>query len=179
MCLSIPGTRGPANRRFRTARQTAPLAGVSRSSSHLHEVGLQLRISVLLRPEIERNRGDLIYDWLGQPIPGEVHRLQIGLASVTTLHAHVLEFGGGGNREFAVILLAATRAQNSAKLPFGKTKRADQRAPSAIALLSQNPESRLSAAERADRVGVAIPLDPGTRAHEFGVGLEKRAGGEF
>ena len=88
----------------------------------MQEVRLQLGVAVLLGPEIEGHRGDLVNEWLGQSVFCKVNRLQIGLAGVTTFHPNVIKFGRRVHREFGMIFFSAAGAKDAAELPLGEAK---------------------------------------------------------
>ena len=83
---------------------------------------MQLRVSLLLSPQIERHRSDLIDHRLRQSALCHVDCLDVDAASVARFHANMLEFFGGIYRKLSGILLPASGANESSKLPFRQTK---------------------------------------------------------
>src|SRR5215831_1690502 len=83
-----------------------PLNAVS--SLHLQDIRLQFYISMLLRPEIEWKRSDLIDDGLSKPVLCEIHRFQVGLTGVAALDPHMFQLGGRVHRKLGVIFLATS-----------------------------------------------------------------------
>ena len=60
--------------------------------SKLQQIGLQLRVTLLLGPQVERDRRRFIYDWLGPPALRHVHHLDVAPAMVASSHTNVFEF---------------------------------------------------------------------------------------
>src|SRR6266571_5518547 len=107
---------------------------------------------MLLRPKVKRSRGDFVHHRFRAPILCQVHGLDVALASVTTLHSDVVELGCSVDGQLPIILLSTAGTNNPAKLPFGDTEGAQQRAPGAIALLAQNAQTRLPVTEGTKRI---------------------------
>src|SRR6266849_7443793 len=95
---------------------------------HAQQVELQLGVSVLLRPEIQGNGSQLLDHRDGKPVLGKVHCLDVDLAGVASLDAHVLELAGCVSRQLLKPLLPAARTDDLAVVPLRQAKRADQRA---------------------------------------------------
>src|SRR6266568_3667125 len=93
------------------------------NSLHSQQIALQLGIAVIAGPQIEGSRGQFVNEWLSATVLGHIHGLDVGLAGVATFHANVIEVSGRIHREILVVLLAASGADDAAKLPLGKTKR--------------------------------------------------------
>ena len=140
---------------------------------------MELGVSVLLRPQVKRNRGKFVDKGLGKAVFGEVDGLDVGAAGIAALDTDVGEFGGGVDGELGVVVLAASGTNEAAELPFDEAETAEQAAAASIALLPKNPERGLAIAERAKERGVAAQLQIGLRAGEFGVGLKKLEHKEF
>src|SRR5258708_27161976 len=109
--------------------------------SKLHQIALQLHVSLLLRPQVERDRRHLIYDRFGQPALRKVHRLDVALAAVASFHADVLEFLRGVDRELRVILFPASLTDDPPELPFRQAKRTHQRTLAAVSHRTQNTQT--------------------------------------
>lgn len=95
------------------------------------------------------------------------------MAGVATFHAHVRELFGGVDRKFRLVFLIASRANDPAVLPLQETETAEQATACAITLLPEDPESGFAAAERAQRMGVAVELQRSVGASGFCVRLQK------
>src|SRR4029077_17542501 len=78
------------------------------SGSHAQQVGMELGVTVFLRPEIQRDRGEFVDKRVGQTVLREVDRLDVGLAGVAALDANVGECFGGVDGKLGVIFLAAS-----------------------------------------------------------------------
>src|SRR5713101_510875 len=147
-----------------------------KSGLHAQQVELQLGVAVLLRPEIQGNRGKLIHNWDGKPVLGEVHGLDVHLAGVAGLDAHVLELAGCVSCQLLKPLLPAARADDLAVVPLRQAERANQGALGPMALLAQNSHLRLPRAHRAGRRPEAGQFDLSAAGEMFGVGLQERPG---
>src|SRR5260370_28526747 len=86
--------------------------------SKLHQIALQLRVSLLLGPQVERDRRHLIHDRFGQSAFRQVHRLDVAPATVATFYADVLEFPRGVDRKLRMVLFPASRTDDPPELPF-------------------------------------------------------------
>ena len=86
--------------------------------SKLQKIALQLRVSLLLGPQIERDRRHLIHDRFGQSAFRKVHRLDVAPATVATFHADVLEFLRGIDRKFGMVLFPASWTDDAPELPL-------------------------------------------------------------
>ena len=126
-----------------------------------------------MRPEIEWNRGDFVDEGVGEAVFTEVDGLEVGVASVATLHADIGELFGGIDRQFGMVFFVATGADDAAELPLAETESTEQVAAGAIAQLPEHAQRGTAAAERAQRVSVALELKRNPGADEFGVGLKK------
>src|SRR6202142_552535 len=88
-------------------------------------------------------------------------------AGLARFHADVRKVRGRINRQLLPVLFAACGAQEAAEFPFREAEPAQQRAPSTVALGTQNRDDRLLGAERASALhggGVyfalrGLPLD--------------------
>src|ERR1700687_5375184 len=99
-----------------------PRSPVNALPSKLQKITLQLRVSLLLGPQVERDRCHLIHDRFGQPAFRKVHRLDVAPATVASFHAAVLEFLGGIDRKLRRILFPTSRTDDPPKLPFRQAK---------------------------------------------------------
>jgi hypothetical protein len=131
---------------------------------------------VFLRPEIERDARQFVDQRVRKPVPGEVGGLDVGVASVATLDAHVRKLFGSINRKFVLVFLSARGTDDATKLPFTEAETAKQIAAGAIAQLAQDAEGWLTIAKWAQGAGVAFELQSCVGADRFGVRLEKALG---
>src|SRR5258708_22101347 len=76
--------------------------------SHTQQVGLELGISALLRPQIQRHRRKFVNRPLGQTVLRQIHRFYVGLARVAALDPNVRKRFRRIDRQLGVILLTAT-----------------------------------------------------------------------
>src|SRR5437879_5491164 len=150
-----------------------------RSGLYTEQVGLQLGVAILLRPEAQRECGKLIDHGDGQAVFGEVHRVDVDLARVASLDAHVLKLAGGVRREFVKPLFATGGTYHSAVVPFGEAERANQRALGSVALLAQDADLRFAAANRADGRPEAGQVHCPAGGKVLGVRLQQRASKEY
>jgi hypothetical protein len=93
-----------------------------RSSVKAAPIGLQLRVSLLLGPEVERDRRHLIHDRFGPPVLRKVHRLDVSPATVATFHADVLEFLRDVDWKLRVVLFPASWTGDPPELPLRQAK---------------------------------------------------------
>ena len=140
---------------------------------------MELGVSALLRPEVERDGGEFVDEGVGEAVFAEVDGLEVGVASVAALDADVGELLGGIDRKFGMVFLVAAGADDAAELPLAETESAEQVAAGAVAQLPQHAQRGFAAAERAQRVRVALELKRNPGADEFGVGLKKGEGEKF
>src|SRR6266481_6268798 len=90
--------------------------------SKLHQIALQLRVSLLLGPQVEWDRCHLIDDRFGQSAFRKVHRLDVAPATVASFHPDVLEFLRGIDRKLRMVLFPASRTDDTPELPFRQAK---------------------------------------------------------
>ncbi len=140
---------------------------------------MEFGVSMLLRPEVERNGSEFVDQRVGQAVFGEVDGFDVGLASVAAFDADVGKLLGGVDGKLSVVFLAASGADDAAELPFGQAEPAEQAAAAAVALLAQDAVGRFAIAERAQRMGVTVKLQAGLGARELGGGLKKCQHQEF
>src|ERR1700686_2719885 len=107
---------------FASSPSMLPCSPVDAPRSKLHEIALQLRVSLLLGPQVERDRRHLIHDRFGQSAFRKVHRLDVAPATVATFHADVLEFLRGVDRKLRMVLFPASRTDDPPELPFRQAK---------------------------------------------------------
>jgi hypothetical protein len=100
-----------------------------------------------LRPEVERDGREFVDQRVGKSVLGEIGGLDVGVAGVATLDAHVRKLFGSINRKFGLVFLSARGTNDTAKLPFTETKAAKQIAARAVAQLAQDAERWLAIAE--------------------------------
>src|ERR1022692_2275672 len=147
--------------------------------SKLEQIQLQLGVSLRLRPQVERDRRELIHHRFGAAALGHVHSFDVGAATVAGFHADVLHFFGGVDGELGVVFFAASGTDDAPELPFRDAKRADQRTLAAVSQWSQNAEARLPVAK-----GTSIRRGPDCVLWELGaggdrIGLKKSASKKF
>ena len=140
---------------------------------------MELGVSVLLRPKIERNRGQFVNQRVSEAVFAEVDGLYVGAAGIATLDADVRECFGGIDGQFGVVFLAAAGADNAAEFPLAQAEATDQVSAGAVALWAKHARDRLAAAEWAQGVGVALELQRNLYTNEFRVGLKKGEGEEL
>ena len=140
---------------------------------------MEFGVSVLLRPEVERDGSEFVDEGVGQAVLGEVDGLDVGLAGVAALDSDVGKLGSGVDGKLGVVFLPAPGTYDAAELPFGEAKTAEQAAARAIALRAEDTERGFAIAERAQGMGVAIKLQRSAGADEFSVGLQKSEHEEF
>jgi len=140
---------------------------------------MQFGVTVLLCPQIKRDGGQFVDQWIGEAALGEVDALDVGLAGVAALDADMGQLGGSVDGKLSVVFLTAAGTDEAAELPFGKTETAEQAAAASVALLAKQGYAGLAIAEWAQRVGVALDLQIGLGADEFGVRLKESEHEEF
>ncbi len=132
---------------------------------------MEFGVSVLLRPKVERHGREFVNQRFGEAVLGEVNRLDVGVASVAALDADVGQFFGSVDRKLGVVLLAATGTNDAAEFPLGEAKTTEQAAAAAVALWPQDAKRGFAIAKGTQRMRVALCLQKGVRAEEFGAGL--------
>jgi hypothetical protein len=140
---------------------------------------MEFGVSVLLRPEIERDGCEFVDEGVGEAVFCEVDRLDVRLTGVAALDTDVRELLGCIHRKLSVVFLTASRADDAAELPFGEAETAEQAAAGAVALLAEDTERRFAIAEGAQWMRVALKLKGSTGADEFSVRLQEREREEF
>lgn len=140
---------------------------------------MEFGVSVLLRPEVERDGGEFVYEGVGESVLGEVDGLDIGVTSVATLDADIGQLGSGVDRKLGMVFLAAPGTDDAAELPFGEADTAEQAAAAAVALLTEHAESRFPIAKWAQQRCIAFQLHRSAGAGQFGVGLKESEHEEF
>src|SRR5512136_2979869 len=103
------------------------------AESHSHQVAVQLGVTALAGPKIKWSGGQLVDQRFGASIFREIDTLDICFADVAAFHANVIEVARRKDGKLFVVLLAAARANDAAKLPLGKAEGADHGSRSAIA----------------------------------------------
>lgn len=137
---------------------------------------MELSVSALLRPEVEGDRGEFVDERVGKAVLAEVNGLDVGVACVAALDADIGELVGGIDRQLGVVFLVATGADDAAKLPLAQAESAEQVAAGTLAQRTQHGQRGFAAAERTQRMTVALELKRHPGADEFGVGLEEGEG---
>ena len=113
---------------------------------------------MLLRPEVERDGGKFVHQRVSEAVLSEVDGLDVGAAGVAALDTDVGQLGRGEDRKLGVFFLAASGADEPAKLPFREAYTAKKAAAASVALLAQHADGRFAIAERAPRAGIALEL---------------------
>src|ERR1022692_4060092 len=139
---------------------------------------MEFCISVLLRPEIERDGREFVDQRDREAVLGEVDRLDVGLAGVAALDTDVGELCGGIDRKLGVVFLTASGADDAAELPFGEAETAEQAAAGAVALLAEDTKRRFAIAKGTQWMR-ALKLKRSAGADEFSVRLQEREREEF
>ena len=93
---------------------------------------------MLIRPEREWYRAEVIYKRHGVAILHQVDRADEELACVATFHANVRELRRDVNRQLPFLVFATGRAKNPPKFPFVQAKRTLQEPFGAISLRTQH-----------------------------------------
>jgi hypothetical protein len=105
---------------------------------------------VFLRPEVEGDGREFVDQRVSQAVFGKIGGFDVGMASVTTLDAHMRKLGSSVNREFGLIVLSACRTYDAAELPLTETETTKQVTAGAVALLAENAEGGPAIAERTE-----------------------------
>ena len=140
---------------------------------------MELGVSVLLRPKIERNRGQFVDQRVGEAVLAEIDGLDVGAAGIAALDPDVGERFGSIDGQFGVVFLAASGADDTAEFPLAQAEAADQVSAGAVALWAKHARDWLAAAEWAQGMGVALELKRNVCTNEFRVGLKKGEGEEL
>src|SRR6267378_241986 len=88
-------------------------------------VRLQLYISVLYGPETQRDRCQFVHDGHRVAVLGEVHRLDVMVASIASIYLNVAELVCGVECQLLYVFLRTGGAYNSAKFPLRRAQRTD------------------------------------------------------
>src|SRR5580704_19114863 len=88
------------------ARRRRYFFKTTRGRSNAEKVELELRIALLLGPEIKRQCGELVDHWHSESIFGQVDGLDVGMASLTGFYADIVKIGSSEYRQLVAILLA-------------------------------------------------------------------------
>src|ERR1700730_2325043 len=149
-----------------------------RNARYLHseKIVVQLGVAVLARPEIERSGGKFVDDRFGAAVLCQIDSLDIGFAGLATFHANVVEVAGSVDRELLVVLFAAPRTHDAAKLPLGETETTNHGSRATVAHLAQDAERGFAMAVRTQGVGSMARRQRGSGPQQFGVGLEESLG---
>jgi hypothetical protein len=132
---------------------------------------MELDVSALLGPEVERDGGDFVDQRVGEAFLAEVDGLDVSVASVAALDPDVGKLGCGIDGKLGMIFLVAAGTNNAAELPLAETEATEQIAAGSIAEGAKHAQSRSAAAERAQGVSVAFELERNAGADELGIGL--------
>lgn len=143
------------------------------SDSAAEKIWLQPFVSVLVRPERQRNRRKVVNDRHRVAILREVDRSNKKHACVASLHANVRKLLRDVNRKFLFILLAACRTEDAPEAPLISAKGANQESFSSVSFHSHYSQHRLSAAQRALSRRLQHRRDRRPACHAGGVRLQK------
>src|SRR5580658_3741897 len=116
--------------------------------STTEKIRLQPAVTMLVRPERQRNRREIVHHWHRISILREIDRSNKKLASLASLHPNMRELLCHIHRKFLLFFLPARGAQNPPELPLVRAKRADHAALSAVALDPQHSKQCPPAAQR-------------------------------
>jgi hypothetical protein len=116
---------------------------------------MELAVSALLSPKIERSGSDFVDHWVCVAALGKIYALDVGLAGITALHSNMGKLARGVYRKPLVIFFATIWAGDAAEVPFGKTERAQQRPERSVPLWTQNAGAGLSLTEGTNPVTCA------------------------
>ena len=105
---------------------------------------------MFLCPKVEWDGREFVDQVVGQSVFGQIGGFDVGMASVTTLDAHMRRLGRSVNREFGLIFLSACRTYDAAELPLTETETTNQIAAGAVALLAEDAEGWPTIAERTE-----------------------------
>src|SRR5207244_12347247 len=115
------------------------------------EVRLQLRVPLLYRPKTPRDRRKFIYYRDGVAVLGQIDRLNVVAAGVASLDSDVVELVCRVNDKLFDVFFSTGRTQHALKVPFVRTKTANERTLSSITLLPQDASLRLPSTKRTNR----------------------------
>src|SRR6476661_587875 len=104
------------------------------------KIWLQAAVSVLVRPQCQWNRREIVHNRHCTPVLCEVDCSNIELARFASLHANVRELLRDVDRKFALFDFAASGAQDAPEIPLVSAKRTHHGALSPVAFDSQHPE---------------------------------------
>ena len=105
---------------------------------------------MFLRPEVEGDGSEFVDQRVSQAVFRQVGGLDVDMASVATLDAHIRKLGSGVNREFGLIFLSAGRTYDAAELPFTETEATKQVTAGAVPLLAEDAEGGPAITERTE-----------------------------
>src|SRR5436189_2453021 len=117
--------RGVTTRRLRITRS-------GRNTSEAQQIQLDLFIPALLRPRVQRRRGDFVDERDGEAEAAEIDAFQVALAGVADLDAHVLQVRPRKITELPLVVLAAGRTDNTSKWPRCETSRAHEKPAASV-----------------------------------------------
>ena len=86
---------------------------------------MEFGVTVALRPEAERDRGQFVHQRIGQAVFCEINGLDVSVANVAALDSYVRELVSSVDWQFGWIFLATSGAGDAAELPFAETETAD------------------------------------------------------
>ena len=140
---------------------------------------MELGISALLCPEVERDGGQFVDKRIGQTVPAEVDGFEVGVTGIAAFHADVSELLGSIDRKPGVVFFITAGTNDATEFPLAETEPAEQVAARPVAHRAQNAQAWFAAAERAERGSVALELEGNAGADEFRIGLQKGEDDEF
>lgn len=145
-------------------------------ASGAEQVELQLFVTVLAGPQIERDGRELVDDGNGEAGLREIDAFQIRVAGVANVDAHVRNFRRGIISHLGLTLLPARGTINSTERPFVRAEHANQKFLRTIAFAAQHRDDGPAAAERAGGRSAVERGDFTMVGQIFGVRLEKDPG---
>ena len=82
-------------------------------------VCLHLHVAMFLRPQVQRNCRELVYDWHSIAVLCEINGLDVTAARVACFNPDMAELLRGVNRKLLDAILTASGTQDPANWPLG------------------------------------------------------------
>ncbi len=92
---------------------------------YAYQISVNFLTILFVRPDVERQGGDLVNIWDRFRILSEVDGMDVGLAGVADLNTDVANLLGGVISELLIIGDTAPRTYAARKSPFSKAQRTD------------------------------------------------------
>src|SRR5882724_13072875 len=147
--------------------------------SRAQEVRLQPGIALLMGPQGERNRGQIIHQGDGVAVFGEIDSGEIKLAGVAGFDADVGQLLGDVDGELGFGFFAAGGAEDTAEFPFLGAEGTEEKALATVAFDSEDTGERAGAAQWANFGGHDDGRLRRLLGAKFGVGLQEPSGNEL